>query len=205
MWAQQLAEWVHGAGAIGLAVFVAAYCAATLLLLPASLLTAAAGWLYGPLLGTLVVSPVSVAAATLAFLLGRTGARQQVARRAAREPRLAAIDAAIGRQRLHIVTLLRLSPVIPFGLLNYALGLTRVRLRDFALGSFVGMLPATFLYVYLGSAVTALSEIGENAAGAGAARRGLYWAGLAATVAATFVITRVARRGLTEAIDGVSS
>lgn len=205
MWAQQLVEWVHGAGAIGLAVFVTAYCAATLLLLPASLLTAAAGWLYGPLLGTLVVSPVSVAAATLAFLLGRTGARQQVARRAAREARLADIDAAIGRQGLHIVTLLRLSPVIPFGLLNYALGLTRVRLRDFVLGSFVGMLPATFLYVYLGSAVTALSQIGEDAAAAGAARRGLYWAGLAATVAVTFVITSVARRGLTEAIDGVSS
>lgn len=183
----------------GVAAYVAAYVTVTLLLLPASLLTAGAGLAYGPILGTTLVSPVSVAAATLAFLLGRTVARDWVATRIAGDARFAAIDAAIGRHGFRIVALLRLSPLVPFSVLNYALGLTRVRPRDFVLGSFVGMLPGTLLYVYLGSLVTTVSGLGPDR-GSGAAQ-GLYWAGLAATLLATVSITRIARRALNEAVS----
>jgi uncharacterized membrane protein YdjX (TVP38/TMEM64 family) len=196
VWAEQLVVWIHGAGVAGVAAYVVAYVTITLLLLPASLLTAGAGLAYGPILGTMLVSPVSVAAATLAFLLGRTVARNWVATRIAGDARFAAIDAAIGRHGFGIVALLRLSPLVPFGVLNYALGLTRVRLRDFVLGSLVGMLPGTLLYVYLGSLVTAVNALGTDS-GSDVARR-LYWAGFAATLVATALITRIARRALRE-------
>jgi uncharacterized membrane protein YdjX (TVP38/TMEM64 family) len=199
-WAEQLVGWIHGAGAAGVVVYVGAYVTATLLLIPGSLLTAGAGLAYGPILGTLLVSPVSVTASMLAFLLGRTLARDWIAKRMARDARFAAIDEAIGRNGFKIVALLRLSPVVPFSVLNYALGLTRVGLRDFVLGSFVGMLPGTFLYVYLGSLVTTVSGLGADGGSASPARQGMYWAGLAATIVVTVVITRIARQALRDAI-----
>jgi len=195
-WAQQLIEWIRGAGPAGVVVYAAAYIAATLVLLPGSLLTVGAGLAYGPILGTLLVSPVSVTAATCAFLLGRTVARGWVAGRIARDVRLSAIDSVIGRHGFKIVALLRLSPVIPFNLLNYALALTRVSLRDYVIGSFVGMLPATLLYVYVGSLVTSVTALANGQERASTAQQILYWAGLGATVVVTLVITRMARRAL---------
>lgn len=201
-WAAQLIDWIRGAGATGVAVYAAVYIAATVLLLPGSLLTVGAGLAYGPVFGTLLVSPVSVTAATLAFLLGRTVARSWVAGRVGNDTRLAAIDAAIGRHGFKIVALLRLSPVLPFNLLNYALGLTGVRLRDYVAASFLGMLPGTLLYVYLGSLVTTVTALGTNRGPAGTAQQFLYWAGLGATLVATLFITRIARRALDEALPG---
>ena len=95
--------------------------------------------------------------------------------------------------------LLRLSPVFPFTLLNYALGLTRVKLRDYAFASF-GMIPGTLLYVYSGKLVGDFAALG---AGHGAERGAGYYAvlvsGLVATALATTLITRIARRALREA------
>ena len=201
LWAERLVEWIRGAGAAGVAVYAGAYITATLLMLPGSLLTVGSGLAYGLTLGTLLVSPVSVTAATLAFLLGRTLARPWVAKRTSRNVRFAAIDAAIGRHGFKIVALLRLSPVIPFNLLNYALGLTRVGVRDYVLASFIGMLPGTLLYVYLGSAVTSLAALGNDRGPGGTAQQILYWAGLGATVVVTLFITRIARRALAETLQ----
>jgi uncharacterized membrane protein YdjX (TVP38/TMEM64 family) len=197
-WAGNLVEWVRGAGATGVVVYAVVYVSATLLLLPGSLLAAGAGLAYGPLLGTMLVSPVSVAAATLAFAVGRTVARGWVAKRVDADVRFRAIDAAIGRNGLRIVMLLRLSPIFPFNLLNYALGLTEVRLRDFVLGSFIGMLPGTFLYVYLGSFVTSVNALSTSADAGRTAQQVLYWVGLAATVVVTVFVTRIARRALAD-------
>jgi uncharacterized membrane protein YdjX (TVP38/TMEM64 family) len=200
-WMQRLVGWIQGAGAAGVAVFAAAYVAATVLLLPGSILTLGAGFAYGPLAGLLLVSPVSVMAATVAFLLGRTVARRWIAERVGRDARFAAIDAAIEREGLKIVLLLRLSPALPFNVLNYALGLTRVRLRDYVLGSFVGMLPGTLLYVYLGSLVTTAASLEVAGAPATPARQAIYWAGLGATAVVTLFMTRLARRALRTALD----
>ena len=141
---------------------------------------------------------MSVIAATLAFLVGRSVARGWVAKRVHADTRFAAIDAAVGRNGLRLVMLLRLSPVFPFNLLNYALGLTRIRLRDFVLGSFVGMLPGTVLYVYLGSLVTSASAMSSEDGAAGTLQQVLYWAGLAASVMVVIIVTKVARRALKE-------
>ncbi len=202
-WALFVVEWLREAGALGVGIYALAYVLATLLFLPGSLLTAGAGFAYGPIWGTLLVSPVSTFAASLAFGLGRKVAREWIARRLASHPRFYAIDEAMGDGGFTIVLLLRLSPILPFNLLNYALGLTRVRFRDYVLASFLGMLPGTALYVYLGSLVTNASELlGGTRPPAPGWGRALYWGGLVATVGATILITRIARKALQRAIDG---
>jgi len=203
VWMQALVQWIRDAGALGVAVYAIAYVLAAVFLIPGSVLTLGAGFAYGPILGTLLVSPVSVTAATVAFWLGRTTARDWIRSRISRDRRFAAIDKAIAREGLKIVLLLRLSPIFPFNVLNYALGLTGVRLRDYVLGSFVGMLPGTVLYVYLGSLVTTAAALG-GAEQRPATPRGWYWIGLAATVVVVVVITRLARRALRAALDGAS-
>jgi uncharacterized membrane protein YdjX (TVP38/TMEM64 family) len=201
-WALLLDERIRDSGPAGGVAYAVSYVVATLLLLPGSILTAGAGFAYGPLWGTLLVWPVSLLASTLAFLLGRFAGRAWVQRRLEQHPRFAAVDAAMGEGGFKIVFLLRLSPIIPYSVLNYALGVTRVRLRDYFLASSLGMLPGTFLYVYLGSTITSASELvrGERPS-AGMASHLLYWGGLAATVLATVLITRTARRALDRTLE----
>lgn len=194
-WAGALAGWLKGAGAVGALIYATVYIAAAVLMLPGAVLTAGAGFAYGPVLGTLLVSPVSVAAATMSFVLGRTLARGWIARRIEGDPRFRAVDAAVGEHGFRIVLLLRLSPLFPFNVLNYALGLTRVRLRDYILGSAIGMFPGTALYVYLGSLVRDLAMT-DSVARESTARLVLSVVGVGATAAATLFIARVARRAL---------
>lgn len=194
-WARMLIDRAQGAGATGAWAFGAVYLVAPVLLLPASLLTLGAGFLYGRVFGTLLASPVSVAAASIAFLLGRTLARRAVERKIASDPRFRAIDHAVAENGFRIVFLLRLSPVIPFNLLNYALGVTRVPFPTYVLASFLGMLPGTFLYVSLGAAATSAAQLGE-AQGPPIA----LWIGLAATAVVVVLITSLARRALRDAL-----
>jgi len=192
-----LVSWARDAGLAGALVYGAAYVLSTVLVLPASVLTLGAGFAWGPVVGVAIVSPVSILAATAAFVLGRTLLRSRVERRILGDPRFAAIDRAVGEHGLKLVLLLRLSPIVPFNLLNYALALTRVRLRDYVLGSALGMFPATVLYVYLGSLVTSGTELlsGRHPA-SGAAGSALYWGGLLATVLVVVYATRLARAEL---------
>jgi pyruvate/2-oxoglutarate dehydrogenase complex dihydrolipoamide dehydrogenase (E3) component/uncharacterized membrane protein YdjX (TVP38/TMEM64 family) len=191
--------WIRGAGTTGMAAFAVAYVLACVLFLPGSILTLGAGFAYGVTLGTPLVWLSANVGAACAFVLGRTVARRWIAARVASNPRFAAIDRAVGRQGLKIVLLTRLSPVFPFNVLNYAFGLTRVTLRDFVLGSLVGMLPGTVMYVYLGSLITSLTELAAGRPSSGTAQQVFYFAGLAATVGVTLYVTRVARRALAEA------
>lgn len=200
-----LVDWMHEAGPAGMAAYALVYVLATVLMLPGSILTLGAGFSYGPLLGTALVSPISVLSATVAFVLSRTVARRWIARRISANPRFAAIDEAVAQGAFRMVLLLRLSPVMPFSLLNYALGLTRISLKQYVLASFLGMLPGTFLYVYLGSLVTNTTEL----LAAGRSPRtpwaqAFYWGGLLATLAVTALVTRLARRALREHIPSAS-
>jgi uncharacterized membrane protein YdjX (TVP38/TMEM64 family) len=127
-----------------------------------------------------------------------------MARRLGQDARIAAIDAAVGQSGFKIVLLLRLSPLFPFGILNYTLGLTRVRLRDFVLGSWIGMLPGTVLYVYIGSLITSASKFANGTRpSSGVAGHALLVVGLVATVAVTVVFTRIARKALKYALNQV--
>ena len=200
-WLLALIERIQGMGPLGAALFVVAYVAATVLLLPGSLLTLGAGFAYGPVYGTLLVMAASNLGANAAFRLGRTVMRERVSRRIAGDARFSAVDAAVGAQGFRVVLLLRLSPLFPFNLLNYALGLTRVRQRDYALASLLGMFPGTLLFVYLGSLVTSVAQLTSGQRpDSGIWGRVLFWGGLAATVAVTVLITRIARRALDSAL-----
>lgn len=193
------ASWVDGLGFWGPLVFVVGYAAAVVAFAPGSLLTLAAGAIFGLAKGVLFVFAAAVLGSSLAFLVSRHFARGAIERRLAGNRRFAAIDAAVGREGRKIVFLLRLSPVFPFNLLNYALGLTRVSFSDYLLAS-LGMLPGTLLYVYYGKLA---GDVAALAGGAAVPRDAGYWAvlllGLLATVVVTALVTRTARRALAEA------
>ena len=188
---------VAGAGPAGPLVFIAAYAACTVLLVPGSVLTLAAGALFGPVLGTGVVSAASTLGAALAFLVGRFLARPAVEARVRSNPRFAAVDAAIARQGPRIVLLLRLSPIFPFSLLNYALSLTSIEFWPYVLASWAGMLPGTVAYVGLGSAGRAAAE--TAAGGRDPVTLGLYVLGAGATLWVARIISQTAARALREA------
>jgi len=193
----QFAGWVEGLGVWGMVVFGIAYALATVAFVPGSLLTLAAGALFGVLEGTLLVFCAATLGAGLAFLVSRHLARGFVEERLAGNERFAAIDRAVGGEGRKIVLLLRLSPVFPFNLLNYALGLTRVRFSDYLIGS-VGMLPGTLLYVYYGALAGEVAAVAGGVARRGAGYYGVLALGLIATVAVTAFVTRTARRALHE-------
>lgn len=188
--------WIEGLGVLGPVVFGAIYVVATVLLLPASAFTIAAGIIFGLLWGTITVSISATTAAAVAFLIARYAARDRVAAMARKNPRFDAIDAAIGEGGWKIVALLRLSPAVPFNLQNYLYGLTAIRFWPCVLTSWVAMLPGTFMYVYLGYA----GRAGLAAAGSGGGRTTGEWAllilGLLATIVVTVYVTRLAQAAL---------
>lgn len=197
----RFAAWVQAQGALGPLVFVLGYAAAVVALVPGSLLTLAAGAVFGLAEGTALVFAAAVLGSTAAFLISRHLARHWVEERLRGDRRFAAIDRAVGRQGRRIVFLLRLSPIFPFSLLNYALGLTGVGLADYLVAS-LGMLPGTLLYVYSGRLA---GDVAAVAGGAGPERSVAAWVvlavGFAATVAVTLLVTRIARRALREETD----
>jgi uncharacterized membrane protein YdjX (TVP38/TMEM64 family) len=197
-WTIALAERIRGAGATGVLIFVAVYVAAELVLVPGSLLTMAAGFAYGPIGGLLVASPASVLAATTACVLGRTALRGWVQKKIAGSPKARALNRAISHNSFRLILLLRLSPLIPFNVLNYVLGASDVPVGRYVIASFVGMLPGTWLYVYLGSLATTAAGLTHAQGGGGPARLTLTIAGLVATVLAVLFITSAARRMLDE-------
>lgn len=185
-------EWVDSLGVWGPLALGAIYVVAALLLIPAWILTVAAGAIYGLILGTVIVSLASTTAVAVAFLVARYLAREKVRRRVEESPKLAAVDEAIGQQGWKIVALLRLSPAVPFNLQNYLYGVTAIRFWPCVLTSWIAMLPGTFLYVYLGS-------IGKTAAAGGetsVAQWIIRGIGLAATVAVTFYLAWLARNAI---------
>lgn len=195
----RFAAWVEELGLFGPGVFVVGYALAVVGLAPGSVLTLAAGAIFGVLWGTVYVLVAATLGACAAFLVSRYLARSLVERRLESNPRFGAIDRAVGEQGRRIVFLLRLSPVFPFNLLNYGLGLTRVRFVDYLVAC-AGMLPGTLLYVYYGKLA---GDVAALAGGAVVTRDAGYWAvlilGLGATVVVTTLVTRIARRALREA------
>jgi uncharacterized membrane protein YdjX (TVP38/TMEM64 family) len=187
---------IHSFGAAAAVAFIVVYAVSVVALIPATVLTIAGGAVFGLVEGALYSFIGGAIGSTCAFLLGRHGARRFVERRLAGMPRFTAIDRAVALQGWWIVFLLRLSPVVPFNILNYALGLTTISVWDFALASF-GSIPSELLGAYTGKVGGEALALAEQAE---APKNASYYAvligGLAATVAATFLVTRTARRAL---------
>lgn len=192
-----LQSWIESLGSLAPIGYVLLYVVTTVFLIPGSLLTLGAGGIFGFWKGFAVVFAGANLGAVCAFWLTRTFLRERVAQWAAANPKFAALDRAIGREGFKMVLLARLSPIFPFTLLNYLLGLTTVRMSSYVLANLIGMLPGTFLYVYLG--VTARDAIGAGSGSVGKWQLALRIAGLLATVAVVVLITRTAKRALAQA------
>lgn len=193
-------NWVETLGPWGPILLALIYIPATVLCFPGSLLTLAGGAIFGIVPGTIAVSVGSTLGAGAAFLVARFLARSWIEHRVEQNPKFRAIDQAVAERGFTIVFLTRLSPVIPFTLLNYAFGLTRARFRDYLLASWIGMLPGTLMYVYLGSAAKDLAELLTGKAKAGTGEQVFFLTGLAATIAVTIYVTRLARQALAQVL-----
>lgn len=196
-------DWINGLGAIAPLAFIGLYIVVTVAFVPASVVTLGAGAVFGIVQGSALVFVGAMLGAVAAFLVGRYLARRWVADKIAGSSKFKAIDDAVGREGRKIIFLLRLSPAFPFNLLNYALGLTQISLKDYALGT-VGILPGTILYVYLGSLVGNLATLGSDQSLANPQAAAVQWGvrivGLLATVAITVYITSLARQALKAAV-----
>lgn len=176
------------------ATFVVLYVVCTMLLLPRTVLTVGAGFLFGPLHGLLWALLAINLGANLAFLSGRHLLRNVVERRIHADGRIQALDQAVAGNGWRIVALMRMTPVFPYSLLNYALGLTRIRWRHFALGSLAGMFPGTAMLVILGTFTDFAAEKSDEPTGL--LVRSLYAVGVIVTLLATWWVTRFAKRTL---------
>jgi uncharacterized membrane protein YdjX (TVP38/TMEM64 family) len=189
-WFLLLQAQIESLGAIGPVVFALAYIVLTVLLIPGSALTLGAGAIFGLWLGAITVIIGANLGALCSFLLARGFLRKKVGRWAEANPKFAALDAAIGREGFKMVLLARLSPVFPFTLLNYFLGLTKVRTSSYVAANLIGMLPGTFLYIYLGA--TARDAL------TGASGALVKIIGLVATIAVVALVTRAARKAMAQ-------
>lgn len=157
---EQLTGWVRQLGWLAPLVFIACYAAATVFFLPGLLFTLAGGVLFGPLYGTLYNLVGATIGATLAFLTARYIAYDWVTQRTGN--RLQQLVKGVEEEGWRFVAFVRLVPLFPFNLLNYALGLTRLRLSHYIITSFIFMAPGGAAYTYLGYAGREVAGGGEN-------------------------------------------
>lgn len=192
-WTESFQGWIEGLGAWGVLIFGIVYAVATVLLLPVSLLTIAAGLAFGLAIGFPLVVVSATIGATLAFLVARHLVHERVSKAVAKRPKFKAVNAAVSEGGWKVVGLLRLSPVVPFNLQNYFYGITDIPFGQYVPATFFGIMPGTLLYVYLGAA-------GQAAAGGGGGP--LQWTffavGLAATLAVAIYVGKKARDKLRE-------
>jgi len=204
-WLIKSLEWTQGLGILG-PVFVAAfYVLACVLLLPGSILTLGSGFLFKVVVGSITVSVGSTLGACAAFWVGRTVARKWIAGKVAKNEKFAAIDEAVAQQGFKIVLLTRLSPVFPFNILNYAFGLTKISFWKYALGSWIGMMPGTIMYVYFGAGLRSLADVAAGNVEKNTAGTVFFWLGMGVTLIVTLFVTGVARKALKQAVPQTTS
>ena len=187
----KIIQWIESLGIIGMSLFVLVYILACIFLIPGSPLTVGAGAVFGFWTGLILGSVGSTLGAVAAFLISRYLARGFIEKKIDKSHKFSAMDMAIKREGWKIIFLARLSPIIPFFLLNYALGLTKIRLRTYIISSWAGMIPGTVLYTYIGSLGKTILTT-ENSL----ADWVILGVGLIATVSVTLIISKIAKRSL---------
>ena len=196
----EILKWIESLGYIGGIAFIAIYILSTIAFVPATILTLGAGAVFGLVWGSLYVFVGATLGSIAAFIIGRYFVRDWVGKKIAGNQKFAAIDRAVASSGFKIVLLTRLSPLFPFNLLNYAFGITGVSLKDYAIAS-VGMLPATVLYVYIGSLASDLARIGSDDQSTDTLKWVIRIIGLSATIVVTVYSTQLARKAIAEISD----
>jgi uncharacterized membrane protein YdjX (TVP38/TMEM64 family) len=199
-WLVRLLERVGDLGLWGPVALGGLYVVSCVFLIPASIPTLAAGFLFDLPVGSITALLGCTAGACVSFLVGRTIARDWVAKWVARSRRFTALDRAVGVHGFKIVLLSRLGPLSPFVLVNYVFGLTRVRFWEYALGTLIGVTPGTTLFVYFGAGLRSLAEVGGESA-ITPAHRAFFWIGLLVTIVITAFLAWFAHRALRKAVS----
>ena len=149
---------------LGIFVFALVYVLWVSCLLPGSWLSMLSGFLYGTWLGSFIVFLGAFVGAHLSFYLARTFLKNWAKKKVSNFPQIQIMEKAVQREGFKVVLLTRLSPLFPFGLLNFTYGLSEVKVRDFTLGM-IGIIPGTILYCSLGSLALKVSNFGEVLSG----------------------------------------
>jgi uncharacterized membrane protein YdjX (TVP38/TMEM64 family) len=198
LWLLQQIEYL---GPWGPALLVGIYVVACMLMLPSWFITLAAGFLFGMLWGAVTACLGSVLGAMAAFFVARSVARPWIEHRLAGHPYFLALDRAIGVRGFKIVALVRLCSLSPYALTSYLFGLTKIPLGPFLFGSWLGRLPATIVYAYVGSTAKSLVDVAMGRVHLGHETEILLGLALLAMVAVVVVISHIARQALHEAFD----
>ena len=193
-------NWINTLGWIGIVIFILVYIAACIFLIPGSVLTLGAGFIFGVTLTSIAASIASTLGATAAFIISRYFARERVLKKFEGKPFFHEIDMSVASKGWKMLFLLRLSPVVPFNILNYAMGLTSLKLKEYVLVSWIGMLPGTIMYSYIGSLASSLMTINSTIRQKTTPEWIIYGTGLLATVVVTIMITRTARNALSKIV-----
>jgi len=195
--------WVDSLGVLAPIVYMIIYNVATLLFIPGSLLTLKGGYLFGLFWGSIYVTIAAMFGAIFAFLIGRYLSRDWVCKQIESNDKFKAINQAVKTEGWKIVLLTRLSPIFPFNLLNYVFGVTQVSIKDYILGS-IGMIPATVVYVYIGSLASDLATVNMSNQPTTTESQIAKWViriiGLIATIAVTVYLTHLAKKSLDETV-----
>jgi uncharacterized membrane protein YdjX (TVP38/TMEM64 family) len=195
-------EWIKSFGILTPIIFGLIYIICTVLLISGAVLTLGAGIIFGVIKGSIIVSIFSTLAAIASFLIGRFLLRNWVSKKIEQYPKFKAVDAAVAKEGWKIVGLTRLSPIFPFVFLNYAFGLTKISLKDYAIASWIGMMPGTIMYVYIGSLIGDIATLGAE----GREKTPAEWIftiiGLIITVIVTLYVTYISKKALSKKLDG---
>ena len=195
-----LLQWIEGLGIIAPIVFIIAYIIITVAFLPASVVTLGAGAVFGVVQGSIYVFIGAMLGATAAFLVGRFVARDWIAKKVEGNKFFSSLDNAIADEGLKLIFLIRLSPAFPFNLLNYALGLTKVSLPDYVLGT-TGIIPGTIMYVYLGSLIKDVATLGAGDAPSNPVVSWIIRILIFVTIVAiSLYIAKIAKKALNESV-----
>jgi uncharacterized membrane protein YdjX (TVP38/TMEM64 family) len=194
-----LFAWLGRIGPWGPVLLVLLYVPACGLALPVWPLTMGAGFLFGLTMGFSAALLGGTLGACAAFLVSRGLARGAIEAKVSASPSFRAIDRAVASEGFKLVFLLRLSPAIPYNVLNFLLGVTGVSLRAYALASLVGMMPGALMYVYFGTAMKSAADLYSGRARAGWANFAVLLMGLLATVVVTVLLARMASRAVSAA------
>ncbi|ESQ34503.1 hypothetical protein EUTSA_v10008173mg [Eutrema salsugineum] len=198
----QFSTLIEGYGPAGYALFIAVYAGLEILAIPALPLTMSAGLLFGSVVGTIIVSISGTMAASVAFLIARYFARERILKLVEGNKKFLAIDKAIGENGFRVVTLLRLSPLLPFSLGNYLYGLTSVKFVPYVFGSWLGMLPGSWAYVSAGAFGRAIIQEESNVGLPGGNGQLLTLGlGLLVTALAATYVTRLAKDAIKDIDD----
>lgn len=193
-WLLGVMGWIEGLGIWGPVIFILLYLPSCVLMFPDLVPNAAAGAIWGVGVGTVAASLGRMLGSAATFLVTRKIAGRWMDRKMAADPQFAAVSDALAREGFRFVVLLRLCPLFPVIMLNYALGLTRISLPAYALGTLIGMIPRTFVVAYIGAGTRSLADLASGDGVNVHAHPVLYWGGLALSLLIVILLAHKARK-----------